>query len=463
MGEFAGRRILVAGLGISGAGAFGALVRAGAAPDVYDERDIEKADPGLYSRISAAGAGRYLGGMPVPDGPWDYIVLSPGVPMSLPFVERARARGACVIGELELAFRLGRGRYVAITGTNGKTTTTTLTGEIFKAAGLKAVVAGNIGVSVAEKAADADGGTWLVTEASSFQLESTERFRPKIAALLNLTPDHMDRHRTMEAYAAAKAKVFGNQGADDVLVFNADDGLVSGLAADAASRKLAFSRRGAVEAGAYVRDGEIVFADGNGRAVPVIGAGVLRIPGAHNLENALAAVAVSFAAGIGPDVIAGVLEGFAGVEHRLEFVCESGGVRYVNDSKGTNPDAAIKAIEAVGRDIVLIAGGYDKDADFAGYMRASKGRVKKLVLLGATAGKIRDCALSEGFAETDIHMAAGMGEAVRAGAGLARPGDTVLLSPACASWDMYRDYEERGADFKAEARGVPCGDRGVQW
>ena len=453
--------ILVAGLGISGAGAFDALARVGAAPAVYDDRDIEKDEPALHAKIASAGAGRYLGGRPVPDEAWDYVVLSPGVPPQLPFIERAKARGAEVIGELELAFRLGKGMFAAITGTNGKTTTTTLTGEIFKAAGLDAVVTGNIGSSVAEKSVGVDEDAWLITEVSSFQLETTLRFRPKIAALLNLTPDHMDRHRTMEAYAAAKARIFANQGPDDVLVYNADDEMVSSLAGGAASRKLPFSRRAALDAGAFVRGGEIVFADGGGGLIAVAYADELKIPGLHNLENALAAAAISLAAGIGPDVAGEVLRGFAGVEHRLEFVCCTGGVRYVNDSKGTNPDAAIKAIEAVGKGIVLIAGGYDKDADFTEYIRAAKGRVRKLLLLGATAEKIKGCALSEGFAEGDILMVSCMGEAVRAGAGFAAPGDTVLLSPACASWDMYRDYEERGADFKAQSLLIQDGGKGA--
>ena len=449
-----GKRVLVVGLGISGRGAFDALARSGAALAVFDDRDISKDEPEFHNRLDEAGAECYLGGSPVPDERWDYVVLSPGVPPSLPFIERARARGADVIGELELAFRLGRGRYAAVTGTNGKTTTTTLIGEIFSDAGLKTVVTGNIGAAVSIAAVEAEDDTWLVTEVSSFQLETTERFRPKIAVILNLTPDHMDRHRTMEAYASAKAKIFANQEADDVLVYNADDELVCGLAANAVSRKLPFSRRLEPDAGVFVRGGEIVFADGEKGIVHVAGADELIIPGAHNLENALAAVAAAVAAGIGPDVIAGTLRSFKGVEHRLEFVCEAGGVRYVNDSKGTNPDASIKAIEAIGSGIVLIAGGYDKEADFVEYIRAAKGRVKKFILLGATAAKIRDCAVSEGFDEADINMVPCMGEAVRLGAGLADPGDTVLLSPACASWDMYRNYEERGEDFKSGAYGL---------
>ncbi|MDR3364931.1 MAG: UDP-N-acetylmuramoyl-L-alanine--D-glutamate ligase, partial [Clostridiales Family XIII bacterium] len=275
--------------------------------------------------------------------------------------------------------------------------------------------------------------------------ETTERFRPRIAAFLNLTPDHMDRHKSMENYAAAKAKVFANQGAGDVLVYNADDERVAALAEKALSKKIPFSRQKTFATGAFAQGGQIVFADA-GKTVFVIGADELRIPGAHNLENALAAVAIAFAAGIDPAVTAETLGLFKGVEHRLEIVATIGGVRFVNDSKGTNPDAAIKAVEAIGRDIILIAGGYDKNADFTDYIRAAKGRVRQLLLLGATAEKIKACAEAEGL--TEITMAGGMGEAVRLGFELARPGDTVLLSPACASWDMYSCFEERGAHFK---------------
>jgi len=402
----------------------------------------------LVKKLLSAGAEYYFNGRQVPDEEWDLVVMSPGVPPKAPFAERARARGADVIGEIELSWRLGRGRYAAITGTNGKTTTTTLVGEIFKAAGFKAVVAGNIGLPVVSESAKASDDTWLVTEVSSFQLETIDRFRPGIAAILNLTPDHMDRHKDMEDYAAAKARIFENQEAEDTLVYNEDDELVRTLATRARSKRIPFSRVKELDTGAFALDGTIVFADEN-YIVKVIKTEELQIPGTHNLENALAATAMAFAAGIDPEVIAQALKRFKGVEHRLEFVLEAGGVRYVNDSKGTNPDAGIKAIEAVGKDILLIAGGYDKSADFADYISAANGKVKKLLLLGATAEKVRACALDGGFSEKDVIMAGSMERAVAIGAELAQPGDTVLLSPACASWDMYLNYEERGADFKA--------------
>jgi len=451
--EFKGKRILVAGLGKSGKAAFDALVKAGAAPDVFDDRDIEKDEPAFYAKLLTAGAGCFLDGKPVPDENRDYVIMSPGVPPLIYFAEKARARGAEVIGEIELAWRLGRGKYAAITGTNGKTTTTTLVGEIFKAAGRKTVVAGNIGTPVVSESTRADEDTWLVTEVSSFQLETIKEFRPKIAAILNLTPDHMDRHVNMDNYAAAKARIFENQEADDVFVYNADDELTASLAYGARSRHIPFSRTKELEYGAFALGGTIVFADTDS-FVNVIRADELQIPGGHNLENALAATAMAFAAGIAPEVIADTLRSFKGVEHRLEFVAEIDGVRFVNDSKGTNPDAGIKAIEAVGENILLIAGGYDKSADFTEYIRAASGRVKKFLLLGATAEKVRACALAEGFSEEDVLTAGSMEKAVAAGAELAEEGDTVLLSPACASWDMYADYEERGRDFKARVAGL---------
>ncbi|MCL2111133.1 MAG: UDP-N-acetylmuramoyl-L-alanine--D-glutamate ligase [Clostridiales bacterium] len=452
-GEFGNQRILVVGLGKSGMAAFDALVSIGVRPYVYDKRDIELEEHAFFKKVAEAGAGCYLNGSEVPDEGWGILVLSPGVPPDLPFVERARERGAEVIGELELSYRIGSGLCAAITGTNGKTTTTTLVGEIFSDAGLKAAVCGNIGTPVAAMAMDADDDTWLVTEVSSYQLDTARLYRPRIAAFLNLTPDHMDRHKTMEAYGAAKAKIFANQGEDDVLVYNADDPLVAELAEGARARKLPFSHTRELTNGAFVRDGWIMFAEGN-KDISVAQVGELRIPGTHNIENALAATAVAFAAGIRPEVIAATLRRFKGVEHRIEFVADIRGVRYVNDSKGTNPDASIKAVEAVGDgenpDILLIAGGYDKDADFTDYIKAIKGRVKKLILLGTVAEKMQERAIAEGFLQEDVPIARDMGEAVRLAATSAGPGDTVLLSPACASWDMYKDYEERGMHFKDE-------------
>ena len=454
------KRILIVGLGKSGIAAFTVLFIEGALLSVYDDRDIEKDDPELFMKLRGSSASLHLKGELSAELSWDMIVLSPGVPPALPFIENAKKRGTKVIGEVELAYLLGQGRYAAVTGTNGKTTTTTLIGEIFAAAGLKTIVAGNIGTPVVSKAVSADTDTWLVTEVSSFQLETIEKFRPKIAVFLNLTPDHIDRHKSMGSYAEAKARIFENQSEDDVLIYNADDELVSLLAEKAPAKKLPFSRGKTLAAGAYICDGMLVFkASENENPVALIRKDELRIPGAHNLENALAAAAAAFSAGVSPSVTADVLKNFKGVDNRIEFVSEYEGIRFVNDSKGTNPDAAIKAIEAIsqGGKILLIAGGYDKDADFTEYVRAAKGKVKKFLLLGATAEKIKNAALNEGFSEKDIIMTDGMTEAVRIGFELAEDGDTVLLSPACASWDMYKDFEERGDHFREAVAGLETG------
>lgn len=451
MRDFFGKRILIAGLGKSGIAAFDALVRIDVLPAVYDARDIKEDAPELYEKLEALGAVSYLAGDAVPDETFDYLIMSPGVPLDLPFVHRAAERGAEIIGELELAWLLGKGRYVAITGTNGKTTTTTLVGEIFAEAGLETVVAGNIGTAVVSKSLDADDDTWLVTEVSSFQLETIKTFRPKIAAILNITPDHMDRHKTLENYTAVKARIFENQTDEDALVFNADDRLVADIAGKSAAKKIAFSRLKDLDAGASIKNGKIVFKDAN-RFEEVLDASDLKIPGAHNIENALAAVAISFAAGISPEVLAKTLHAFKGVEHRLEPVATIDGVHFINDSKGTNPDASVKAIEAIEGSMILIGGGYDKDADFEEYVRAAKDRARKLILMGATAEKIKACAEAAGIDE--VYIAHDMDEAVRCSYMCARPGDTVLLSPACASWGMYDDYEQRGNHFKEVVRSL---------
>ena len=435
--EFDGKNILVAGLGVSGLAVYDAFRSLGILPAVFDDRDFGRDDPERYMAMKEAGAELYFGGVPAPDRNWDYVIPTSGMPLSHPAVARAAEGGAAVIGELELAYRLGRGHFLAITGTNGKTTTTTLLGEIFRAAGRRTAVCGNIGNPVLTEALKAEDDTWLITEVSSFQLETTRDFHPEIAVFLNLTPDHMDRHGTMEAYRDAKAKITMNQTESDYFVYNLDDPWVSPIAERTRAQSVPFSRT---------------------RIPAFIETGRIRIPGAHNLENALAAAAAAGCAGIDPETIMKTLAEFPGVEHRIETALELNGVRYVNDSKGTNPDAAIKAIEAIGDNILLIAGGYDKHADFTEFLKAGQGRVKTLLLLGATAEQIAGTAERLGYA--DIRRVAGMDEAVRLASELAVPGDTVLLSPACASWDLYENYEERGRHFKAAARALPGADSG---
>ncbi|MDR0519671.1 MAG: UDP-N-acetylmuramoyl-L-alanine--D-glutamate ligase [Clostridiales Family XIII bacterium] len=458
-GRFAGKTVLVAGMGKSGIAAMEAFASEGASVAVYDSKDIEGSDSELFLRIAELGVTPYFNGdEPAPEG-WDYIAKSPGVPPSLPFIKAALDEGASIISDLDIAYALApeAATFIAITGTNGKTTTTTLVGEIYKSAGAVCSVTGNIGTPAIESVREARYGTIFVVEASSFQLEDVREFRPKVAAILNLTEDHMDRHGTMEAYGAAKARIFAAQSADDFIVYNADDEIVENMVKSAVSRAFAFSRTRELESGAFLKDGMIVLADSDavvkkykgvasGDVMPLIAAGELQIPGSHNIENALAAAAIAYCGGIAPKTIAEALRSFKGVEHRMEHVATIDGVRFVNDSKGTNPDASMKAIEASDAGILLIAGGYDKKSDFRPFVRGFGGKVKHLLLMGATAERFRMEAAEEGF--TDATICGGMDECVRLGFELAEAGDTVLLSPASASWDMYSCFEERGEHFK---------------
>lgn len=440
MADLNGKKVLVIGLGKSGTAAAEALKSVGARVCVYDGKEDEK------KRQWAEENGFFasFGERPASVEGFDLAVLSPGVPADLDFILQISENGTEVIGELELAYRLGRGKYIAITGTNGKTTTTALTGEIFRASKRRTEVVGNIGVAVVSKALTASEDTFLVTECSSFQLETIKEFHPFVSALLNVTPDHLNRHKTMENYIRAKARIFENQTQSDYFVYNSDDEICSKEASSCRATAVPFSRRNLLDFGAFVRDGKIVIADG-GSETEICGVEELLIPGSHNLENALAAAAIAWFSGIGAETIAAVLRSFPGVSHRLERCGEKNGVSFVNDSKGTNPDAAIRAVRSF-HNIVLIAGGYDKGAEFGEFAGSFDGHVRELVLLGTTAPKIRKAAEDAGFHR--IHMVKNMKEAVNLSWSLAEPGDTILLSPACASWDMYEKFEDRGDDFK---------------
>ncbi|MDR2355417.1 MAG: UDP-N-acetylmuramoyl-L-alanine--D-glutamate ligase [Clostridiales Family XIII bacterium] len=448
-----GKRILIVGLGKSGLSAARATAPLGAVLWGCDAK-TEAALGADAVRLLGGGARLFAGGATPPrDASFDTLILSPGVPPDLPFIRAARDGGAEVIGEIELAYRLGGGRYIAVTGTNGKTTTATLIDAICRAAGQRTELVGNIGLPATDRArASADANTLTVAELSSFQLETIRDFRPAVSVLLNITPDHLDRHKTMENYAAAKARIFMNQTERDCFVVNRDDAAAFALAGKCAAKVVPFSRLQSLDTGAYVENGRICVRDGAGRRFAICGADELRIPGAHNLENALAAAAATLFFGIPAAAIARALRDFTGVAHRLEFVDAIGGVRFVNDSKGTNPDSSVKALEATAPGILLIAGGYDKRADFDAFIDAFDGRVRKLLLLGATAEKIAAAAAARGF--RDIAFCADMEACVEAGFRAARPGDTVLLSPACASWDMYGCFEERGEHFKTCVRAL---------
>lgn len=447
------KRALVVGLAKSGIPAVKALNQIGYAVDLNDLKTAE-----AFENIMPTLAGCYrntlFGSHPEIEKitSYDLILVSPGVPMDLPFITAAKSAGIEIIGELELGFRLAEGKFFAITGTNGKTTTTALTGEIFKAAGRHTIVAGNIGQSVVELAPNSTNETCWITEVSSFQLETIHAFHPSVSALLNVTPDHLNRHKTMENYIDAKCRIFENAKTEDVILLNADNPETLALterAAKTGARVVLFSRKEEVEDGVYCdpASGDLILADAKrGLREKVVHHSEIFIPGSHNLENALAAAGIAYFAGIQSEVIAAVLKSFQGVEHRIEFVREVNTVYYYNDSKGTNPDASIKAVEAMTRPTVLIAGGMDKGSTFDELIEAFGGRIVKLIVLGETAAFIEETAQKLGFHE--VERVATMDEAVILAAACAPEGGAVLLSPACASWDMYENFEKRGEHFK---------------
>ena len=376
----------------------------------------------------------------------DLVVVSPSVPLNLPYADRAKAQGKEVIAEIELGYRLCKGTTVAITGTNGKTTTTTLTGEIFKNASRGCFVVGNIGEPYIAHALEEKAGDVMVTEISSYQLEGIVRFRPKAAALLNITEDHMSRHKTMENYIAAKLRVFENQTSEDFAVLNYDDETVRSLAGRIRGRIIFFSRKRPLEEGIFVENEDIVFSL-DGRREIICPAAEIRIKGPHNLENALAASALAMLCGVDAQTVAYTLKTFAGVEHRIETVCTREGITYINDSKGTNPDSTVKAIQTMTKPTVLILGGYDKGGSFEMLFEAFTQQIRHTVLIGDTAEKLRDTAEKHGWKNYTL-IKGGFEEGVRAARQAARAGWNVLLSPACASFDMFKDFEERGRVFK---------------
>ena len=387
---------------------------------------------------------------------FDKVVISPGITFRHPLA----AIGRELIGELELAYENCSGSFIAITGTNGKTTTTTLVGEMLKAADLPCRVVGNIGEPVSAQVGGADPSVTMVTEVSSFQLETIKDFHPHISAVLNVTPDHLDRHGTVEEYARIKGRVAENQTAEDYFIYNADDPGAEELAKTIEKPvPVPFSTRDegmqfAMQPNAaFVREGYI-YVKKNGKEKKLCRAEELIIPGKHNLENALAAAAIALFAGARAGAVSKTLRTFKGVEHRIELVRTLKGVRYVNDSKGTNPDSTIKAIEATNTPIILIAGGYEKKSDFTELIEKFDGKVKYLVLLGATAERFKQTALKCGFADDHIVKCPSLEACVASAAQLAAPGDTVLLSPASASWDMFKSYEQRGEMFKEIVKGL---------
>ncbi len=378
----------------------------------------------------------------------DLIIVSPAVPLRIPLLKAASAQGIRIISEVELAFSLARSPICAVTGTNGKTTTVTLLGLLLETAFDKVGVGGNIGVPLSEVALAVGAGGCIAAEISSYQMEATQNFKPHISAILNVTPDHLKRHGTMEVYQAMKEKIFAQQTAEDFLILNFDDERTRDMIDRAACRVLYFSRRTELAEGAFVKDNRLVIKlDGKIRELCTVDE--LGIKGGHNVENALAAALTAYLAGATVEGIRGVLKTFRGVEHRIEFVRELAGVKYYNDSKATNTDSAIKALETFAGHIVLIAGGDDKGTDLTDFLNLVKERVDYLILVGDAAARFKACAVAEGFPEDKILEAGySMERAVALAKEIARPPQVVLLSPACASFDMYSDFEERGRDFK---------------
>ena len=443
--EVKGRKVLVFGAGISGIGAAGLLEANGADVILYDGN--EKLDPAsLKEQLGEkSGAAVLTGKLPQETiTSLDMAVLSPGVPTDLPVVLAMKEAGVQVIGEIELAYQFGKGDVLAITGTNGKTTTTSLLGQIMKQAREEVYVVGNIGNPYTAVAGQMTEQAVTVAEISSFQLETIREFRPKVSAILNITPDHLNRHHTMEAYIGAKERIVENQTAEDYCVLNYEDEVLRQFGETVKAQVLYFSSRRKLNRGVYL-DGDRIICNIDGET-EICRTGDLQILGTHNYENVMAAVAMACAYGVPADIIRRVITSFKGVEHRIEFVAEKNGVAYYNDSKGTNPDAAIRGIRAMNRPTVLIGGGYDKDSSYEEWIDAFDGKVKKLVLIGATREKIAETARKKGF--TDIVLADSFEEAFEKCTEYAEPGDAVLLSPACASWGMFKNYEERGDKFK---------------
>lgn len=443
--ELKGKKILVVGAGKSGLAVSRFLAAKGAVA-VLTDANKPVYPGGELEQLATEGVHLSLDGYPkVKRGSFNLVVMSPGVPLTVEPARDALENGIPVTGELELAYHFTRTPMVAITGTNGKTTTTTLIGEIFIEAGKNTLVGGNIGLPLVTEVERYGPGDIIVAEVSSFQLETTEQFKPRVGVILNITPDHLDRHGTMENYAEAKARIFANQGPGDFTILNGDDPLTAAMVGRSRGRTILFSRLRALQNGSYVREGRIIFnLDGNEEEVCNVDE--LDIPGAHNLENALAAVAATKVMGVETATLARTLKTFKGVSHRLEFVAEINGVKYINDSKGTNPDASMKALEAYNRPIILIAGGKNKGSDFGEFARLVKKKARVLVVLGQSAQLIADAARARGV--ENILYAGDFRNAVMLAHRAARPGEIVLLSPACASWDMFKSYEERGDLFK---------------
>lgn len=444
-------KTLVIGSGISGINAANLLIAKGIEVVIFDSKETlnpEEIIDKLHDKNGAQAYVAYLPGNVIEE--LDQVVISPGVPIDSPMVNELRALGLPIIGEVELAYRYDKGHVLAITGTNGKTTTTALLGKIVKDKTRNAFVVGNIGNAYTEAVLSTTKDSTSVAEISSFQLESISEFHPVVSAILNITPDHLNRHHTMEQYIIEKEKITLNQTKDDWVILNYEDDELRRFgmeldAKDEGPKPLFFSSERELKGGLFVKDDCIYYNDGE-NTVEIIKASELNIIGKHNLENAMAAIGMAIKYDIPINDIVKSAKEFKAVAHRIEFIAKKKGVSYYNDSKGTNVDAAIKGIQAMSTPTYLIGGGYDKGVEFDDWIDAFSGKVKKLVLIGQTKEKIAACAKAHGF--NDYVFAQSLEEAISICASLANEGESVLLSPACASWGMFKNYEERGDMFR---------------
>lgn len=450
--ELQGKKVLVFGSGKSGIGASDLLAKVGAFPVIYDgNAEIDK-DAVVHKTDGAYPVTVYAGELPkeVQDS-LDLVVLSPGVPTDLPLVKSFYEQGLPVWGEVELAYRVGDGEVLAITGTNGKTTTTALLGKIMQDARESVFVVGNIGTPYTSKALEMKQNSVTVAEISSFQLETIDEFAPKVSAILNITEDHLNRHHTMEEYIRVKELITENQGTEDVCVLNYEDEVLREFGKHLTPRVVYFSSGRKLDEGIYLDGNKIILKDGE-KEIEVVKTEDLKLLGKHNFENVMAAVAMAYYDGVSLDSIRKSICEFTAVAHRIEYVTEKKGVVYYNDSKGTNPDAAIKGIQAMNRPTLLIGGGYDKQSGYDEWIEAFDGKVRYLVLIGQTKEKIKEAAEKHGF--HDIILCEDLKEAVKVCEEKAQPGDAVLLSPACASWGQFDNYEQRGDMFKEYVRNL---------
>lgn len=443
-------KVLVVGTGKSGIAATQLLLRTGKLPVLFDSNaELDKDE--ILGKLSLSGDEKkqveiVLGDLTEEEKKaLSGVVLSPGVPTDTEFVNDLRNRGLLISGEIELAFEQEKGAVLAITGTNGKTTTTTLLGEIMKATGKKTFVVGNIGNPYTLEAEKTDADSVTVAEISSFQLETIHTFRPRVSAILNITPDHLNRHHTMENYVKAKQDITKNQTKEDYCVLNTEDPYTDAFLEQCPATVILFSSQRELADGYFYAD-ECIYKAVQGKKQKLMNIHEMRLLGMHNVENVMAAIAMADAYGADMEVILGVVRDFKAVEHRIEYVKTVRGVDYYNDSKGTNPDAAIKGIGAMVKPTYLIGGGYDKQSEYDEWIESFGGKVRKLVLLGQTREKIADCAKKHGF--TDYIFVDDLQQAVDYCAEHAKEGEAVLLSPACASWGMFPNYEVRGKMFK---------------